>query len=120
MGPRRVRVENGELLATLASLTGDHADFHAALAAGHALVDEFESGNAGMDLVRLTIHVRAAELALRSMNGLLAGLDGVLLNRPARRLVRRFRATTPDMWSTLAGLDGRARRLGRPASESRA
>lgn len=121
MGPRRrIRMGSGELLATLADLTGDHAGFHAALASGHALLDEVEAGAAGSDVDRVIIHVRAAELDLRAMNSRLAGLEGVSLHRPARQLIRRFRATTPDMRTSLAGLDARARRLGRLVSDSRA
>lgn len=120
MGPRRrIQIDNSELLATLADLTGDHAGFHAALAAGHALLDEVEAGAVGSDVDRVITHVRAAELDLRSMNGGLASLEGVSLNRPARQLIRRFKATTPDMWTSLAGLDARARRLGRLVSESK-
>ncbi len=114
---RRIGIGSSELLATLADLTSDHAGFHAALAAGHALLDDVEAGVAGSDVDRVVTHVRAAELDLRSMNGRLASLEGVWLHRPARQLIRRFRATTPDMWTSLAGLDARARRLGRLMSE---
>lgn len=120
MGPkRRTEIESSELFPTLAGLAGVHADFHTALAAGHAVLDGVESGIPGADVNRVTTYVNLVESDLQSMIGLLEGLNTVRLDRLNRRLVRRLKATIPDLWSSLAGLDARARRLGRLDSKNR-
>jgi len=112
MGPRRrVQMKGSEVLATLAGLTGTHADFYLALATGHALLDEAESGIPGARVKWVTPHLRFAESDLETMIGLLADLEAVRLNRPSHRLVRRLKATTPDMVHSLADLEVRADRL---------
>lgn len=118
MGPRRHRVTLIEMLPTLAALAETRARFGAALVSGHELVSGIESWTAAIDLEDVRKEIGAAKAALRSMNALLTTLESVRPSLCARRVIRKFKASTQEMQRDLAVLDGRARQLEQLVGES--